>query len=134
MSEQKLSMVKRRTYLVQMFYRYLLMNNDVNYIKQDILDETQEKLDVETTLIANNIAEKLSDLKNEIEKHLSENWKWNRIPTYIQSILIVGTYEIIFTPTPKAVTINELVNLVKENEVDFDYKFVNACLDKVIKL
>ncbi|AVN61009.1 transcription antitermination factor NusB [Mesoplasma florum] len=134
MSEQKISMTKRRTYLVQMFYRYLLMNNDVNYIKQDILDETQEKLDVETTLIANNIAEKLSDLKKEIIKHLSANWKWDRIPTYIQSILIIGAYEIIFTPTPKAVTINELVNLVKENEVDFDYKFVNACLDKVIKL
>lgn len=134
MSEKKISMAKRRTYLVQMFYRYLLMNNDINYIKQDILDETQEKLDVETTLIANNIAEKLSDLKNEVKKHLSTNWKWERIPTYIQSVLIIGTYEIIFSSTPKAVTINELINLVKENEVDFDYKFVNACLDKVIKL
>ncbi|ASZ09097.1 transcription antitermination protein NusB [Mesoplasma chauliocola] len=134
MSEQKISLTKRRAYLVQMFYRYLLMNNDTNYIKQDILDEIQEKLDVETTLIANNIAEKLSDLKKEIKKHLSASWKWERIPTYVQSILVVGAYEIIFTPTPKAVSINELVKLVKENLPDFDYKFVNACLDKIIKI
>lgn len=134
MEETKIGVVKRRKILVVMFYRYILMNNSNAYMLQDILDETQEKLDEPTTTIANAIVEKFDELIDDIDIHMSLDWKWERLPAVVRAMLIVGTYEVKYTNTSKAITINEMVDICKEFEPDFDYKFVNALLDKIIKL
>lgn len=132
--ENKISFTKRRKVLVQLFYRYLLMEKGSITIKQDLLDETQAKLDNETLTIAEQIADNLSKLIKRITPLLGENWTWERIPALIKSILVVGAFEITNTNTPKAVTINELTELAKELGLDNDYKFINAILDKLDKM
>ncbi|WP_036268846.1 transcription antitermination factor NusB [Mesoplasma seiffertii] len=134
MEDLKISVTARRKLLVQMYYRYLLASSSLEYIKQDILDETQAQLDEATATIANDINEKLEELITNVEEHLSNDWKWERLPALIGAIFVVGTYEIKYTDTPKPVTINEMVKFTKELEPDFDYKFVNAVLDKIRKI
>ncbi|AUF83585.1 transcription antitermination factor NusB [Mesoplasma syrphidae] len=134
MEELKISLTTRRKLLVQMYYRYLLASSSLEYIKQDILDETQAQLDEKTALIANDINEKLEELIIIVEEHLSIDWKWERLPALIGAIFVIGSYEIKYTDTPKPVTINEMVKLTKELEPDFDYKFINAVLDKIRKI
>jgi N utilization substance protein B len=69
--ELKISLTARRKILVQMYYRYLLASSSLEYIKQDILDETQGQLDQPTVAIANDINEKLEDLIIIIEGFLT---------------------------------------------------------------
>ncbi|ADR24008.1 transcription antitermination factor NusB [Mycoplasma leachii PG50] len=131
--ETKISFSKKRKLLIQAFYKYQLLNASIDYIYQDVLDDVQNFNNKKLLFEINLIAEKQVDLINHININISLNWKWDRIPAVIRAILIVGTYEILYTDTPKPVTINEMVNYVKEIEPDFDYKFVNAVLDKIIK-
>ncbi|WP_434343630.1 transcription antitermination factor NusB [Mycoplasma sp. 06067-C1-B144P-99-0482-3] len=131
--ETKISFSKKRKLLIQAFYKYQLLNASIDYIYQDVLDDVQNFNNKKLLFEINLIAEKQVDLINHININISLNWKWDRIPAVIRAILIVGTYEILYTDIPKPVTINEMVNYVKEIEPDFDYKFVNAVLDKIIK-
>ncbi|ATZ18758.1 transcription antitermination protein NusB [Williamsoniiplasma somnilux] len=132
-----MGVTKKRKILVQLFYRYLLMNNDNSYIIQDLLDETQlkneEKINDEMMENIKVILKEKEDLIDEIAFKLSDDWNWDRIPFLIQAILLVGIFEIKYTQTPKAVTINEMINISKEFEPDFNYQFINAILDKIIK-
>ncbi|QVK02891.1 transcription antitermination factor NusB [Mycoplasma mycoides] len=131
--ETKISFSKKRKLLIQTFYKYQLLNASIDYIHQDILDDVQNINNKDVLFEIEQIAKKQTDLINHINTNVSSNWKWDRIPAVIRAILIVGTYEILYTNTPKPVTINEMVKYVKEIEPDFDYKFVNAVLDKLVK-
>ncbi|PPE04562.1 transcription antitermination protein NusB [Entomoplasma ellychniae] len=133
MSEFKINLTDRRRILVQLFYRYALTNSDISVIKQDLLDETQEKLDILTFEIANKVADQIFEIIDVIVPVLSIKWQWERIPAYVQSALIIGTYEIKNTDTPKPVTINEILKLIKFAMPDYEYKYVNAVLDKMYK-
>ncbi|CBW53827.1 Transcription termination factor NusB [Mycoplasma mycoides subsp. capri LC str. 95010] len=131
--ETKISFSKKRKLLIQTFYKYQLLNSNIDYIHQDILDDVQNINNKDVLFEIEQIAKKQTDLINHINTNVSSSWKWDRIPAVIRAILIVGTYEILYTDTPKPVTINEMVKYVKEIEPDFDYKFVNAVLDKLVK-
>ncbi|WP_084323937.1 transcription antitermination factor NusB [Mesoplasma photuris] len=128
------SLTSRRKILISMFYRYELGKHTYEYIQQDILDENQFKIDESTSKVANDINDKWNEIVDEIESKLADKWHFDRIPALIRSILIVGVYEIKFTDTPKAVTINEMVSLTKTFEPDYNFKFVNGLLDKVNKI
>lgn len=131
--ETKISFSKKRKLLIQTFYKYQLLNASIDYIHQDILDDVQNINNKDVLFEIEQIAKKQTDLINHININVSSSWRWDRIPAIIRAILIVGTYEILYTNTPKPVTINEMVEYVKEIEPDFDYKFVNAVLDKLVK-
>ncbi|UZK64194.1 transcription antitermination factor NusB [Mycoplasma mycoides subsp. capri] len=131
--ETKISFSKKRKLLIQTFYKYQLLNASIDYIHQDILDDVQNINNKDVLFEIEQIAKKQTDLINHININVSSSWKWDRIPAVIRAILIVGTYEILYTNTPKPVTINEMVKYAKEIEPDFDYKFVNAVLDKLVK-
>ncbi|AJM71735.1 transcription antitermination factor NusB [Mycoplasma yeatsii] len=127
----KISATAKRKILIQAFYKYQLLDANLNYIKQDILDDAQDIKDQEVYNEIEKIATNTDDIIESIKPHLSTKWKWERIPSVIRSILIVGVYEIKYTDTPKAVTINEMVEYTKSYVPDFDFKFVNAILDKI---
>lgn len=134
MNAKTTSLSKRRRILIQLFYRYLLLGKDHNYVKQDLLDETQVNLDELTFNDANSIATQTPILIIEIKKLLSREQSWKRLPFLVQAILLVGTYEIKNTDTPKAVTINEMTQLTKDYGLTTHHRFVNALLDKIPKL
>lgn len=125
---------KDRKNLVNLFYHYLLINSDVDYMKQDILDQTQMVfLDPTIESIALDIATKSPEILREIEGKLKSNWTMDRIPALIKAMLLEGVWEIEYTNNEKAIIINDLVEYCKAVEPDFDFKFVNAILDQFVK-
>ncbi|ATG97392.1 transcription antitermination protein NusB [Mesoplasma lactucae] len=130
---KEVNLRKERYTLVNMFYRYLLMNNTVSEMKQQILDQSQGELSDKGEDVALDIAEKSPEIFNEIKDKLSDKWDLDRLPALIKAILLVGAWEIKYTNTDKPIVINEMVNYCKDMEPDYDYKFVNAILDKFVK-
>jgi len=65
-----------------------------------------------------------------------KNYTLDRLSVVDRSLLEIGTYELLFTDTPKNIIINEIVEISKEySELD-DYKtskFNNAVLDAIAK-
>lgn len=67
-----------------------------------------------------------------IEKS-SDNWDFERIAITEKNILRIAIYEILFTPTPKAVAINEALEITKMFCPKKATKFVNGILNSVCR-
>ena len=125
-----------------MLYQYDLCSQDVNLESFDkLLDES--KVDNDDVSYDENFAKMLYEgVTNNIEKidriiaiNL-ENYPLDRLSYIDRNILRIGTYELLYTKTPKQVIINEMVNLSKEYSETADYKtskFNNSVLDKIAK-
>ena len=125
-----------------MLYQYDLCSQDVNLESFDkLLDES--KVDNDDVSYDENFAKMLYEgVTNNIEKidriiaiNL-ENYPLDRLSYIDRNILRIGTYELLYTETPKQVIINEMVNLSKEYSETADYKtskFNNSVLDKIAK-
>lgn len=69
-------------------------------------------------------------LDNAIEPTLSDGWRMERLESVVRSILRSAAFEIIHCPlVPKAVIINEYVDLTKAFYDGRESAFVNASLD-----
>lgn len=72
--------------------------------------------------------------QSQIDKILNEKlseYKIEEIGVVERAILRLGVYEMKFTPTDKAVVINEAVELAKEMASENMTKFINGVLDKI---
>ena len=72
--------------------------------------------------------------KTEIDTKLertAENWAVSRMSSTDRNILRLAAYEILFMPTPRAVVINEAVELAKRFGTADSAGFVNGVLDKL---
>ncbi|ATZ17330.1 transcription antitermination protein NusB [Williamsoniiplasma luminosum] len=135
MKEKKeTSLITKTNILAHFFYRAFLLRLSNSKMRQEILDEVQiskhneQIIDDIEEIIAN-----MGELKTIIFEVFTKDWTWERIPALIQALLIVGAYQITMTDEPKALIINEIVNLTKSLEPDFEFGFVNAVLDKINK-
>lgn len=63
----------------------------------------------------------------------SAKWSVERIPKVVLSILRVGLYELIYLPTPPAVTINECVDLAWEFAHDESVSYINGVLSTCLR-
>lgn len=74
--------------------------------------------------------------ENEIIENISlnlKNWKFNRLNTCIQAILIIAYCNYFYCNNKeKAIIINVAVKLAKKYGEENDYKFVNGILDKTL--
>ena len=61
----------------------------------------------------------------------SHNWSLGRMPAVDRALLRVGAYELIFTATPMAVVISEVVELAKRYSTERSGSFVNGVLAAV---
>jgi len=81
--------------------------------------------------LINGVLEKLVEIDSLITSHV-DNWKFSRIATVDRNILRLGTFELMeMRNTPKAVVINEAVELAKNYSTQDSSKFVNGILDKI---
>lgn len=65
-----------------------------------------------------------------IRAHALE-WKLERMPVVDRNLLRLATWELLHTPVPTPVVINEAVNLAKELSTDDSGRFVNGVLARV---
>ncbi|MBF7097109.1 transcription antitermination factor NusB [Alkalibacter mobilis] len=92
-----------------------LSEEDVRYIKDIIIGVKQKK----------------EILDEQINKHLV-NWKIDRLNMLDAAMLRIASYEILFLKkTPKAVIINEALNLISRFGDSDSTKYINAVLDKL---
>jgi N utilization substance protein B len=85
-------------------------------------------------VFAQNLLTGIRDRESEIDQILSgiaTNWKLTRMSITDRSALRLGAYEILFTETPKAVVINEAIELAKRFGNADSGSFVNGILDRL---
>ncbi len=82
---------------------------------------------------ANTIFEKVEELDAVIAKHLSEDWKIDRLSKMSLAILRLAVYEIKFVEDiPDTVSVNEAVELAKVYDTDDAPAFINGVLAGVL--
>jgi transcription antitermination protein NusB len=65
-----------------------------------------------------------------ITRH-AEHWRLERMPAVDRNILRVAVYEVLRTPTPPAVVIDEALELARQFSGEESVHFVNGVLDAV---
>lgn len=126
--------------------RIIAMQVIYNYNFNKILDYTgvldiinnDEKVEYDEAYLKQ-LINGVIDNQKEIDFVISMNlqkYTLDRLSGVDRSLLEIGTYELLFTTTPKNIVINEIVEISKEySEID-DYKtskFNNAVLDAIAK-
>jgi transcription antitermination protein NusB len=72
------------------------------------------------------------DAVDEALRKASTNWRLERMPRVDRNVARIGTYELIARPdVPRAVAIDEAVELAKRYGGDESAKFVNGVLERV---
>lgn len=79
-------------------------------------------------LLSRGAVEELETLDALIERH-SQNWRVARMSVVDRNILRLAAYEMIHTPTPAAVVIDEALELARRFSSDESVSFVNGVLD-----
>lgn len=100
--------------------------------QQQALGETIDKTDEATLIqIVRGASDRRDELVASISQHLLDSWRFERLPAVIQAILLSGSYEILHMNAPKAVAINEYVEIAKILGHEGESSFVNRILDRI---
>ncbi len=95
------------------------------------LSDSDEKLVIN---LARGTEKNISELKELISKHLSKDWRFDRLGKVMQSILLVAAYEMqMNADVDKAIIINEYLEITKLFNHEGESGFVNSVLDGVSK-
>lgn len=120
-----------REKIMKILYQIDLYNsNNIIYSLDEVIKENYE---IENDFI-NDVVNGVLDNKDLIDETISnnmKNWKIDRLGFTDKAILRMATYEIMFFDTPKAVAINEAVNLSKKYSDDKVFGIINGVLDNI---
>ncbi len=72
------------------------------------------------------------EIKQMIEKHL-QNFEYDRLFKVDLALITLATTEILFCNTPKAVAINEALEIAKKYSTSKSHKFINGILSAMVK-
>ena len=81
--------------------------------------------------IMNAFNQNKEELKNQIETHL-KNFEYDRLFKIDLALVYLALTEILYCGTPKAVAINEVLDLAKEYSTSKSHKFINGLLSATI--
>ena len=123
-----------RESVIGLLYAYDLGNEGIVKFVDEILEDKKirnKQKDFALNLF-NGTVENIEAIDKEIISHLNQG-TLSDIGSVEKSILKLAIYEILFEDLPKAIVINEAIELSKKLASDGAPKFVNGLLDKVIK-
>lgn len=103
----------------------------MNYTIDDVI---KENIDIDNEFVKNivyGVIEKEKELISRVEQHL-KNWSFKRLGSTDQAILKLSTYELLYTDTPKVVSINEGIELAKKYSDEKVVPMINAVLDSIL--
>lgn len=126
-----------RIIAMEIIYNYNI-NKQLDYLGvMDIINS--ENIEEYDENYLNKIVTGVVDKQQELDFNISlnlRNYTLDRLSIVDRSLLEIGTYELLYTDTPKEIIINEIVEISKiYSEID-DYKtskFNNAVLDAIAK-
>ena len=125
--------IRTREYLVQAIYQYFFNNQDIFDIVDQFKDEHKNKK-VDFDKFSSSL-ESIKNNKSEFKEILdSMNVKDSNMDLIDKSILYFALNEMIYGELDKPVIIDESLRLSKKFSSPESYKFINANLDKYLKL
>ena len=125
--------IRTREYLVQAIYQYFFNNQDISDIVDQFKDEHKNKK-VDFDKFSSSL-ESIQKNKSEFKEILdSMNVKDSNMDLIDKSILYFALNEMIYGELDKPVIIDESLRLSKTFSSPESYKFINATLDKYLKL
>lgn len=125
-----------RIIAMQIIYNYNINKTlDLEGI-MDIINDEEVDYDKEYLIeLVEGVVNKQQEIDFIISMNL-KNYTLDRLSVVDRSLLELGTYELVYTTTPKNIVINEIIEISKEySEID-NYKtskFNNAVLDAIAK-
>ncbi|MEV9499962.1 transcription antitermination factor NusB [Aliarcobacter butzleri] len=123
-----------RESVIGLLYAYDLGNNGITKFVDEILEEKKirnNQKDFALNLF-NGTIKNLSQIDENIVSNLNQG-TLSDIGSVEKSILRLAIYEILFESLPKAIIINEAIELSKRLASDGAPKFINGLLDKIVK-
>ena len=123
-----------RESVIGLLYAYDLGNDGITKFVDEILEEKKirnNQKDFALNLF-NGTIKNLSQIDENIVSNLNQG-TLSDIGSVEKSILRLAIYEILFEDLPKAIIINEAIELSKRLASDGAPKFVNGLLDKIVK-
>lgn len=104
---------------------------------EEIIDAAKENDAFETNDFAINLTSlcdgHIEEIDSAIERNLS-NWKLNRLSKLTLAALRLAVCELLYCPdVPVAVTINEVIEILKKYASEEDAAFLNGVLGAVVK-
>ena len=128
----KLTRSEAREKIMVILYQIdMYTKNEIPYNVEEVIKENLEIDNNFVREIVYGVLEKTNELDELISKYL-ENWNLDRLGKTDKAILRMATYEMLYSQTPKAVIINEAVELSKKYSDDKVIKLINAVLDKIL--
>ena len=125
--------IRTREYLVQAIYQYFFNNQDISDIVDQFKDEHKNKK-VDFDKFSSSL-ESIKNNKSEFKEILdSLDVKDSNMDLIDKSILYFALNEMIYGDLDKPVIIDESLRLSKKFSSPESYKFINANLDKYLKL
>ena len=125
--------IRTREYLVQAIYQYFFNNQDISDIVDQFKDEHKNKK-VDFDKFSSSL-ESIQKNKSEFKEILdSMNVKDSNMDLIDKSILYFALNEMKYGELDKPVIIDESLRLSKKFSSPESYKFINANLDKYLKL
>ncbi|RXJ83108.1 transcription antitermination factor NusB [Arcobacter cloacae] len=123
-----------RESVIGLLYAYDLGNEGIVKFVDEILEEKKIRNQQKEFALKlfNGTVTNIEQIDNEIVTHLNQR-TLDDLGSVEKSILRLAIYEILFEDLPKAIIINEAIELSKRLASDGAPKFVNGLLDKVIK-
>lgn len=120
-----------------MLYQYDLCDKNVNIDSFDeLLSESSEDNNYDKDFVLklyNGVIDNINTIDKVIAINL-DNYPLDRLSYIDRNILRIGTFELLYTDTPKAIIINEMIELSKSYSETDDYKtskFNNSVMDKI---
>lgn len=104
-----------------------------NKMKFDIDEMIKEVVEVDNEFVKEVVYGVITyenEIKEVANKYL-DGWAIDRLGHTDKAILQIGIYELLYTPTPEIVCINEAIELAKLYSDDSVRKMINGVLDKV---
>jgi N utilization substance protein B len=125
--------IRTREYLIQAIYQYFFNSQEVSDIVDQFKDEHKSKK-VDFDIFSSSL-ESIKNNESEFKEILdSMNVKDSNMDLIDKSVLYFALNEMIYGELDKPVIIDESLRLSKKFSSPESYKFINANLDKYLKL
>lgn len=121
-----------RERIMTILYQINIYRNDkIDYDLNNVIKENDKEENTFVKDIVNGVFKYEEELNNLINKYLN-NWTLDRLGNIDQAIFRMSAYELMYTDTPKIVSINEGIELSKKYSDESVTKMLNAVLDQIL--
>lgn len=117
---------------MQIIFQWEIARMDIKDAINNVLKDAE--IDLVSQEFTRELVEGTISYLEKIDELINENtvkWQLDRIGNVEKAVLRLAIYELLYKNTPRAVAINEAVNLVKVFSSQKAASFVNAILDKI---